>query len=61
MVYLKDVAKKCNCSIATVSKALNDHSDIGYKKRQRYYKLLLRWDMCKLLFRNISKMSKVLE
>ncbi|MCR4694837.1 MAG: LacI family transcriptional regulator [Pseudobutyrivibrio sp.] len=29
MVSLKDIAEKCNVSIATVSKALNDHSDIG--------------------------------
>ena len=29
MVTLKDVAKKCNVSLATVSKALNGHTDIG--------------------------------
>lgn len=29
MVSMKDIAAKCNVSVATVSKALNDHSDIG--------------------------------
>ena len=32
MVSLKDVAKRCGVSTATVSKALNGHSDIGEKK-----------------------------
>lgn len=29
MISMKDIAKECGVSIATVSKALNDHSDIG--------------------------------
>ncbi len=29
MVSMKDISKKCNVSIATVSKALNNHSDIA--------------------------------
>ena len=29
MVSMKDIAAKCNVSVATVSKALNNHSDIG--------------------------------
>ncbi len=29
MVSLKDIADKCSVSVATVSKALNDHKDIG--------------------------------
>ena len=29
MVSLKDISIKCNVSVATVSKALNDHSDIS--------------------------------
>ncbi|MBR3228201.1 MAG: LacI family DNA-binding transcriptional regulator, partial [Erysipelotrichaceae bacterium] len=29
MVSIKDIAKQCNVSVATVSKALNDHSDIS--------------------------------
>lgn len=29
MVSMKEIAKRCNVSIATVSKAINDYSDIG--------------------------------
>ncbi len=29
MVSMKDISEKCGVSVATVSKALNDHSDIG--------------------------------
>ena len=29
MVSMKDIAATCGVSVATVSKALNDHSDIG--------------------------------
>lgn len=29
MVSMKDIAAKCNVSVASVSKALNDHNDIG--------------------------------
>ena len=35
MVSLKDIASKCNVSVATVSKALNDHSDIGTETKTR--------------------------
>lgn len=35
MVSMKDIAKKCGVSIATVSKALNDHSDIGEATKQK--------------------------
>lgn len=34
MVSMKDIASACNVSIATVSKALNNHSDIGEETRQ---------------------------
>ncbi len=33
MVSMKDIAARCNVSVATVSKALNGYSDIGKKKR----------------------------
>ena len=29
MVSMKDISVKCGVSVATVSKALNDHKDIG--------------------------------
>ena len=35
MVSLKDIAARCGVSIATVSKALNDHSDIGQETKER--------------------------
>lgn len=35
MVSMKDIAKKCGVSVATVSKALNDHKDIGEETRKR--------------------------
>ena len=38
MVSMKDIAKKCGVSIATVSKALNDYSDIGAEKREEIKK-----------------------
>ena len=35
MVSLKDIASQCGVSVATVSKALNDHSDIGADTKER--------------------------
>jgi len=35
LVSMKDIAKRCGVSIATVSKALNDHSDIGEATKQK--------------------------
>ena len=34
MVSMKDIAKACGVSVATVSKALNDHSDISAKRKE---------------------------
>ena len=38
MVSLKDIAEKCGVSTATVSKALNDQSDISEKTKERVRK-----------------------
>ena len=35
MTSLKDIAKKCGVSVATVSKALNDQKDIGTETKER--------------------------
>ena len=35
MVSMKDIAKKCGVSVATVSKALNDQQDISGETRER--------------------------
>ncbi|MCF0127268.1 MAG: LacI family DNA-binding transcriptional regulator, partial [Pseudobutyrivibrio sp.] len=35
MVSLKDVASACGVSVATVSKALNNHKDIGDETKAR--------------------------
>ena len=33
MASLKDISKVCGVSVATVSKALNNHTDIGEETR----------------------------
>lgn len=38
MASLKDISKLCGVSVATVSKALNDHSDIGEETKERIKK-----------------------
>lgn len=35
MVSMKEISKKCGVSVATVSKALNGHSDIGERTREQ--------------------------
>lgn len=35
MVSIKDIANACGCSAATVSKALNDHDDVGSATKKR--------------------------
>ncbi|MCR5096975.1 MAG: LacI family transcriptional regulator [Erysipelotrichaceae bacterium] len=39
MVSIKDIAKKCNVSVATVSKALNDQSDISEATKEKIRKV----------------------
>ena len=36
MVSMKEIAKQCNVSVATVSKALNGYSDIEKKQKTTY-------------------------
>ena len=38
MVSIKDIAKKCNVSVATVSKALNDKDDLSLAMKQKVRK-----------------------
>ena len=35
MVSMRDIAEKCSVSVATVSKALNNHSDISEETRRK--------------------------
>ena len=35
MVSMKDISVACGVSVATVSKALNDHADIGAETKER--------------------------
>ena len=39
MVSIKDIAKECNVSVATVSKALNDHDDISGPTKEKVKKV----------------------
>ena len=35
MISIKDLAKECGVSMATVSKALNDHADVAEATKKR--------------------------
>ena len=39
MVSMKDIARRCGVSVATVSKALNDQPDIGKETREKIHKV----------------------
>ncbi len=38
MVTIYDIAKACGCSSATVSKALNNYTDVNIKTKERILK-----------------------
>ena len=38
MVSMKEIAKQCNVSVATVSKALNGYSDIGEETKNYIFR-----------------------
>ena len=42
MVSIKDIAKECSVSVATVSKALNDHDDISDATKEKVRKTAKR-------------------
>lgn len=46
MPSLKDLAKECGVSVATVSKALNDQPDIAAATRERIRAALAAWGIC---------------
>ena len=59
MVSLKDIAARCGVSIATVSKALNDHRDIGQETKERIRQTASKYQLKKrdtilLLFQMIE-------
>ncbi len=44
MKTIKDIAKEANCSISTVSKALNDRSDVSKKTKERILKIVEKYN-----------------
>ena len=44
MVSMKDIAEACGVSVASVSKALNNHTDIGEETRQLIRRTQRKWD-----------------
>ena len=49
MVSLKDIAKECQVSVATVSKALNDHADISEERKKMIRQK--KWDIVRICLR----------
>lgn len=55
MVSLKDIAKACQVSVATVSKALNDHNDISAETKERIRQVAKDWDIFQTLRQRHSR------
>ena len=51
MVSLKDIAKECQVSVATVSKALNDHADISEERKKMIRERQKKWDIVRICLR----------
>ena len=49
-VSLKDIAKACNVSVSTVSKAMNDRSDVSSAKKGRNPEDCQRNELCSQLY-----------
>lgn len=48
MVSMKDVAAACGVSVATVSKALSNHRDIGERTRKLVKETAEQWDISQI-------------
>ena len=46
MASIKDIAKACGVSVATVSKALNGHNDISQATKEKVRELPASWGTC---------------
>ena len=58
MVSMKDIARECGVSTATVSKALNGYSDIGSKTRERVLRAARRMGYLPNSFSNAGKAKR---
>ena len=53
MVSMKDVAAACGVSVATVSKALSNHRDIGEIRNSRSEQWQRKWDITRISLQDI--------
>lgn len=49
MVSIKDISIRCGVSVATVSKALNNHNDISEATKKHILKWQEKWDIFQIL------------
>ena len=49
-VSLKDIAKACNVSVSTVSKAMNDRADVSSAKKVEIRKITKGNELCSKLY-----------